>query len=125
MEISSWTKLAVVMIVCAAAIILGWDDKLDSQAVVALLSASLGYFFGNAHGVISAVQGLNKAQDYCTLSKVGRKRRLGYKIEKLIKTFKTEISRKGEKICNIRKHTFAEIVQQALQAHHQLLQYRF
>jgi len=55
MEISSWTKLAVVVIVCAAAIILGYAGKLDSQAVVALLSASLGYVFGNAHGVISAI----------------------------------------------------------------------
>ena len=55
MEISSWTKLAVVVIVCVAAIILGYAGKLDSQAVVALLSASLGYVFGNAHGVISAI----------------------------------------------------------------------
>ena len=62
MEISSWTKLAVVVIVCVAAIILGYAGKLDSQAVVALLSASLGYVFGNAHGVISAVQNLNKVQ---------------------------------------------------------------
>ncbi|MDI6867960.1 MAG: hypothetical protein QMD88_00040 [Coprothermobacterota bacterium] len=60
MEISNWTKLAVVVIVCIAAIILGYAGKLDSQAVVALLSASLGYVFGNAHGVISAVQSLNK-----------------------------------------------------------------
>jgi len=30
MEISSWTKLAVVVIVCAAAIILGYAGKLDS-----------------------------------------------------------------------------------------------
>jgi len=60
MEISNWTKLAVVVIVCVAAIILGYAGKLDSQAVVALLSASLGYVFGNAHGVISAVQNLNK-----------------------------------------------------------------
>ena len=60
MEISSWTKLAVVVIVCIAAIILGYAGKLDSQAVVALLSASLGYVFGNAHGVISAVQSWNK-----------------------------------------------------------------
>jgi len=49
----------VVVIVCAAAIILGWGDKLDSQAVVALLSASLGYVFGNAHGVISAISSQN------------------------------------------------------------------
>ena len=62
MEISNWTKLAVVVIVCAAAIILGWGDKLDSQAVVALLSASLGYVFGNAHGIISAQENSNKVQ---------------------------------------------------------------
>jgi len=59
MEISSWTKLAVVVIVCVAAIILGYAGKLDSQAVVALLSASLGYVFGNAHGVISAISSQN------------------------------------------------------------------
>ncbi|MEM3434001.1 MAG: hypothetical protein QXP27_07485 [Candidatus Methanomethyliaceae archaeon] len=59
MDISSWTKLAVVVIVCAAAIILGYAGKLDSQAVVALLSASLGYVFGNAHGVISAISSQN------------------------------------------------------------------
>jgi hypothetical protein len=59
MEISNWTKLAVVVIVCAAAIILGYAGKLDSQAVVALLSASLGYVFGNAHGVISAISSQN------------------------------------------------------------------
>lgn len=59
MEISSWTKLAVVVIVCIAAIILGYAEKLDSQAVVALLSASLGYVFGNAHGVISAISTQN------------------------------------------------------------------
>ena len=59
MEISNWTKLAVVVIVCVAAIILGYAGKLDSQAVVALLSASLGYVFGNAHGVISAISSQN------------------------------------------------------------------
>jgi len=59
MEISSWTKLAVVVIVCVAAIILGYAGKLDSQTVVALLSASLGYVLGNAHGVISAISSQN------------------------------------------------------------------
>ncbi|MBC7343854.1 MAG: hypothetical protein H5U03_00175 [Clostridia bacterium] len=54
MSIDSWTKLAVVVIVCTAASILGYAGKIDSQAVVALLSAALGYVFGNAHGVMSA-----------------------------------------------------------------------
>jgi len=59
MEITSWTKLAVVVIVCSAAVLLGFFDKLDSQAVVALLSASLGYVFGNAHGVVGAIAAQN------------------------------------------------------------------
>lgn len=54
MTVDSWTKLAVVIIVCVAASVLGYFGKIDSQAVVALLSAALGYVFGNAHGVISA-----------------------------------------------------------------------
>lgn len=48
------TKLIVVLAVCIAAIILGYAKILDSQAVVALLSASLGYVYGNGHGIISA-----------------------------------------------------------------------
>ncbi len=54
MMIDSWTKLAVVIIVCAGAIFLAYFDKIDSQAVVAILSAALGYVFGNVHGIISA-----------------------------------------------------------------------
>lgn len=46
------TKLLVVVIVCLSAAVLGYENKLDSQAVVALLSAALGYVFGNAHGVL-------------------------------------------------------------------------
>lgn len=48
-----WTKLIVVVLVCGAAGVLGFYGKIDSQAVVALLSAALGYVFGNAHGVMS------------------------------------------------------------------------
>lgn len=57
MTVDSWTKLAVVVIVCVAATVLGYFGKIDSQAVVALLSAALGYVFGNAHGVMSANKG--------------------------------------------------------------------
>jgi len=46
------TKLAVIVIVSSGAIFLSYADKLDPQAVVALLSACLGYVFGNAHGMI-------------------------------------------------------------------------
>lgn len=45
-------KILVVVIVCLAASFLGYFDKLDSQAVVAILSAALGYVYGNAHGLL-------------------------------------------------------------------------
>lgn len=48
------TKLSVVVIVCLSAAVLGFYGKLDSQAVVALLSAALGYVFGNAHGIMNS-----------------------------------------------------------------------
>lgn len=54
MIIDSWTKLAVCILVCVCSGVLGYAGKIDAQAVVALLSAVLGYVFGNAHGVISA-----------------------------------------------------------------------
>jgi len=56
MAIDSWAKLAVVILVSAAASVLGFYGKIDSQAVVALLSACLGYVFGNAHGVLTQMQ---------------------------------------------------------------------
>jgi len=46
------TKLAVIVIVSSGAIFLSYADKLDPQAVVALLSACLGYVFGNSHGLM-------------------------------------------------------------------------
>lgn len=52
---AGWTKLAVVVIVTVAATVLGYVGSIDSQAVVALLSAALGYVFGNGHGIVSAV----------------------------------------------------------------------
>jgi len=54
MHIENWTKLSVCVIVCVTAGVLGFYGRIDAQAVVALLSAVLGYVFGNAHGVISA-----------------------------------------------------------------------
>lgn len=51
---AGWTKLAVVILVTIAATALGYVGRIDSQAVVALLSAALGYVFGNGHGVLSA-----------------------------------------------------------------------
>lgn len=47
-------KLIVVVLVVVAASFLGYVKVLDSQAVATLLGASLGYVFGNEHGIISA-----------------------------------------------------------------------
>lgn len=56
MQVDSWTKLVVCVLVGVTAATLGFYGKIDSQAVVALLSAILGYVFGNAHGIMSARQ---------------------------------------------------------------------
>jgi hypothetical protein len=63
MDLTALTKLIVVVAVAVAAFILGYFGKLDSQAVVALLAACLGYVFGNAHGVISSQDAIQSLQD--------------------------------------------------------------
>jgi len=63
MDLTSVTKLIVVVAVAVAAFVLGYFGKLDSQAVVALLAACLGYVFGNAHGVISSESAIQTLQD--------------------------------------------------------------
>ena len=57
MKISNWTKLVVVIGVITSATFLGAEKMIEGQAVVALLSAALGYVFGNTHGIISAKEG--------------------------------------------------------------------
>lgn len=61
-QVADWTKLIVVILVGAAAFVLGYTHVLDAQAVIALLSADLGYVFGNSHGVMSAAAALQAAQ---------------------------------------------------------------
>jgi len=63
MDLTALTKLIVVVAVAIAAFVLGYFGKLDSQAVVALLAACLGYVFGNAHGVISSQDAIQSLQD--------------------------------------------------------------
>jgi len=63
MDLTALTKLIVVVAVAVAAFVLGYFGKLDSQAVVALLAACLGYVFGNAHGVISSQDAIQSLQD--------------------------------------------------------------
>ncbi|MBX6773015.1 MAG: hypothetical protein IRY83_14900 [Chloroflexi bacterium] len=61
MKIRDWTKLATILIVAGGALWLGDAGQLDSQAVVALLGACLGYVFGNSHAVMEARSGQSQA----------------------------------------------------------------
>ena len=51
MVIGDWTKLLCVILVIAAAFILGFYEKLPGEAVASIISACLGYVFGNSHAV--------------------------------------------------------------------------
>jgi hypothetical protein len=48
------TKLITLMIVDVGIILLAFNKIIDSQSVVAVLSASLGYVFGNGSKIIEA-----------------------------------------------------------------------
>jgi hypothetical protein len=48
------TKLVVCVLVIIAAVVLGSQKCISSEATVALLTGSLGYVFGNGHGIMSA-----------------------------------------------------------------------
>ncbi len=52
MKIGSWTKLITLLVVDIGVILLALFGVLNEQGVIAVLSASLGYVFGNSHGVI-------------------------------------------------------------------------
>ncbi len=61
--LDSWSKLAVIIFVGLASIILGLYDKIDSQALVALLSAAMGYVYGNGHGIMAAQRAEKKGSE--------------------------------------------------------------
>lgn len=52
MKIKDWNKLITLMIVNGGIIALAIMGIINEQAVVAVLSASLGYVFGNSHGAM-------------------------------------------------------------------------
>lgn len=53
MKVGDWTKLITLIIVNGGVIFLALYGILNEQGVIAVLSASLGYVFGNTHAVIS------------------------------------------------------------------------
>jgi len=54
MRIADWTKLVCLILVILSASILGFYGKLASEAVAGIISACLGYVFGNSHAVMEA-----------------------------------------------------------------------
>jgi len=52
MKIGSWSKLIVCVLVIGVSTFLTYFGKIPGEAGVGLLSATLGYVFGNSHGVV-------------------------------------------------------------------------
>lgn len=52
MVIASWTKLLVCILVVLAATFLTYTGKIPGEAGVGIITAVIGYVFGNSHGVI-------------------------------------------------------------------------
>lgn len=59
MVIASWTKLLVCILVVLAASFLTYTGKIPGEAGVGIITAVLGYVFGNSHGVL---EGKSKAR---------------------------------------------------------------
>jgi len=52
MQIKDWTKLICLIMVIGATTFLGFHDKIAPEAVAGIISACLGYVFGNGHAVL-------------------------------------------------------------------------
>lgn len=65
-NVTEWAKVIVVLAIIISATVLGFFQKLESEAIVGLLSAALGYVLGNAHGFMTAsakAKEASKSQD--------------------------------------------------------------
>jgi hypothetical protein len=51
MTVKDWTKLIVCVLVVGAATFLTYTGKIPGEAGVGLITAVLGYVFGNGHGI--------------------------------------------------------------------------
>lgn len=52
MAIKDWTKLVCLVMVIIASSVLGFFGKLAPEAVAGIISACLGYVFGNGHAMV-------------------------------------------------------------------------
>jgi len=53
-NVVSWTKLIVCVLVIAVATLLTFYEKIPGEVGVGLITATLGYVFGNAHSIIES-----------------------------------------------------------------------
>jgi hypothetical protein len=51
MTVRDWSKLIVCVLVVGAAAFLTYTEKIPAEAGVGLITAVLGYVFGNGHGI--------------------------------------------------------------------------
>jgi len=51
-NVVSWTKLIICGAVIGVSTFLTYTEKIPAEAGVGLITATLGYVFGNAHGII-------------------------------------------------------------------------
>jgi len=56
MQVGSWTKLVICVLVIGASVFLTYTGKIPGEAGVGLITAVLGYVFGNSHAVFEANQ---------------------------------------------------------------------
>jgi len=54
MVIASWTKLVICVLVICVATFLTYHGKIPGEAGVGLITATLGYVFGNSHGLMES-----------------------------------------------------------------------
>lgn len=54
MAIKDWTKLVVCVLVLTVTGVMLYFGKIQGEAGVGIISAVLGYVFGNGHGVIES-----------------------------------------------------------------------
>ncbi len=60
MQVGSWTKLVICVLVICTSTFLTYTGKIPGEAGVGLITAVLGYVFGNSHAVLENKQNFAK-----------------------------------------------------------------
>ena len=60
MQVGSWTKLIICILVICSSVFLTYTGKIPGEAGLGLITAVLGYVFGNSHAVFESKQDFRK-----------------------------------------------------------------